>query len=76
MYFDRNLETLKTVISCVEKAAKLRKAEEKIKTNLSDKKFAFEGNGKLARKESNDPSKCEIFIVEGERKNCPYPSFL
>ena len=76
LYFDRNLETLKTVISCVEKAAKLRKAEEKIKTNLSDKKFAFEGNGKLARQESNDPSKCEIFIVEGERKNCPYPSFL
>lgn len=65
-YFDRNLETLKTVISRAEMAAKVRKEEEKIRTNLADKKFAFEGNGKLARQESNDPSKCEIFIVEGK----------
>ena len=50
--------------------------EEKIKTNIADKKFSFEGNGKLSRQESNDASKCEIFIVEGERKICPYPSFL
>jgi len=34
--------------------------------NLSDKKFAFEGNGKLARQESSDPDKCELFIVEGK----------
>ena len=65
-YFDRNLETLKTIISRAEMAAKVRKEEEKIRTNLGDKKFAFEGNGKLARQESNDPSKCEIFIVEGK----------
>lgn len=65
-YFDRNLETLKTVISRAEMAAKLRKEEEKIRTNLADKKFAFEGNGKLARQESNDASKCEIYIVEGK----------
>ena len=65
-YFDRNLECLKTVISRAETAAKIRKEEEKIRTNLADKKFAFEGNGKLARQESNDPSKCEIFIVEGQ----------
>ena len=65
-YFDRNLDTLKTIISRAEMAAKVRKEEEKIRTNLADKKFAFEGNGKLARQESNDPSKCEIFIVEGK----------
>lgn len=65
-YFDRNLETLKTIISRAEMAAKIRKEEEKIHTNLADKKFAFEGNGKLARQESNDASKCEIFIVEGK----------
>lgn len=65
-YFDRNLETLKTIISRAEMAAKVRKEEEKIRTNLADKKFAFEGNGKLARQESNDPTKCEIFIVEGK----------
>ena len=37
LYFDKNLEVLKTVISCAEKAAKIRKTEEKAKTNLSDK---------------------------------------
>ena len=66
LYFDRNLETLKKVIEQAEKAAKLRKQEEKSRINLSDKKFAFEGNGKLAKQESNDPSICEIFIVEGD----------
>jgi DNA gyrase subunit B len=65
-YFDRNLETLKAVIARAEMAAKVRKEEEKIRTNLADKKFAFEGNGKLARQESNDPAQCEIFIVEGK----------
>ncbi len=66
LYFDRNLEQLKTVIDCAQKAANRRKNEEKAKINLNDKKFAFEGNGKLARQESNDPKECEIFIVEGD----------
>ncbi len=66
-YFDRNLETLKTVISCAEKAAKIRKTEERAKTNLLTKqKFSFDSNGKLANCESRDASKCEIFIVEGD----------
>ncbi|MBR5377481.1 MAG: DNA gyrase subunit B [Lachnospiraceae bacterium] len=67
LYFDRNLETLKTVISCAEKAAKIRKAEEKTRTNLLTKqKYSFDSNGKLANCESRDPKKCEIFIVEGD----------
>lgn len=66
-FFDRNLETLKNVISCAEKAAKIRKSEEKAKTNmLTKQKFSFDSNGKLANCESKDPSKCEIFIVEGD----------
>ena len=66
-YFDRNLETLKSIIGCAEKAAKIRKAEEKAKTNmLTKQKFSFDSNGKLANCESKDPSKCEIFIVEGD----------
>lgn len=66
-FFDRNLETLKKVLSCAEKAAKIRKTEEKAKTNLLTKqKFSFDSNGKLANCESRDPSKCEIFIVEGD----------
>ena len=67
LFFDKNLETLKTVISCAEKAAKIRKAEEKARTNLLTKqKFSFDSNGKLANCESRDASQCEIFIVEGD----------
>ena len=67
LYFDKNLETLKAVISCAEKASKIRKAEEKARTNLLTKqKFSFDSNGKLANCESRDASKCEIFIVEGD----------
>ena len=67
LYFDKNLEVLKTVISCAEKAAKIRKTEEKAKTNLLTKqKFSFDSNGKLANCESRDASICEIFIVEGD----------
>ena len=67
LYFDKNLDTLKAVISCAEKAAKIRKTEEKAKTNmLTKQKFSFDSNGKLANCESRDPSKCEIFIVEGD----------
>ena len=67
LYFDKNLETLKTVIGCAEKAAKIRKAEEKARTNLLTKqKFSFDSNGKLSNCESRDASKCEIFIVEGD----------
>ena len=66
-YFDRNLETLKKVLSSAEKAAKIRKTEEKAKTNLLTKqKYSFDSNGKLANCESRDPTKCEIFIVEGD----------
>lgn len=66
-YFDRNLETLKSIIGCAEKAAKIRKTEEKAKTNmLTKQKFSFDSNGKLANCESRDASKCEIFIVEGD----------
>lgn len=67
LFFDKNLDTLKDVLSCAEKAAKIRKTEERAKTNLLTKqKFSFDSNGKLANCESRDASKCEIFIVEGD----------
>ena len=66
-YFDRNLETLKAVIGCAEKSAKIRRAEEKAKTNMLTKsRFSFDSNGKLANCESRDAQNCEIFIVEGD----------
>ena len=67
LYFDRNLDTLKSILSSAEKAAKIRKTEEKAKTNLITKqKFSFDSNGKLANCVSKDAKKCEIFIVEGD----------
>ena len=67
LFFDKNLDTLKKVLSCAEKAAKIRKTEEKAKTNLLTKqKYSFDSNGKLANCESRDANKCEIFIVEGD----------
>ena len=66
-FFDRNLEVLKSIIGCAEKAAKIRKTEEKAKTNmLTKQKYSFDSNGKLANCESRDASRCEIFIVEGD----------
>ncbi len=67
LFFDKNLNTLKEVLGCAEKAAKIRKTEEKAKTNLLTKqKYSFDSNGKLANCESKDPKRCEIFIVEGD----------
>jgi DNA gyrase subunit B len=67
LYFDRNLEVLKNVLACAERSAKIRKTEEKAKTNmLTKQKYSFDSNGKLANCESRDASKCEIFIVEGD----------
>lgn len=66
-YFDRNVETVKTIIACAEKSARIRKAEEKAKTNLLSKnRFSFDSNGKLKVCTSKDAEKCEIFIVEGD----------
>ncbi len=65
-FFDRNVDVIKAIIGCAEKSAKIRKQEEKAKTNmLSKSKFSFDSNGKLIACSSKDPEKCEIFIVEG-----------
>ena len=67
LYFDKNLDALKAVIACAEKSAKIRKAEEKAKTNmLSKPKFSIDSNGKLANCESRNAGECEVFIVEGD----------
>ena len=66
-YFDRNLDTLKVILGCAEKSAKIRKTSEKAKNSLLTKqKYSFDTNGKLANCISRDASKCEIFIVEGD----------
>ena len=67
LYFDKNLDTLKKVLACAEKSAKIRKAEEKAKTNMLVKqKLSIDSNGKLSNCESRKAEECEIFIVEGD----------
>jgi len=66
LYFDRNINIVKQIISCAEKSAKIRKAEERSKNLLSKSTFSFDSNGKLKNCISKEPEKCEIFIVEGD----------
>lgn len=67
LFLDKNLPLLKSILSKIEKAVKIRKAEEKVRKDFLPKnKFSFDSNGKLSNCESRDPSICEIFIVEGD----------
>jgi Type IIA topoisomerase (DNA gyrase/topo II, topoisomerase IV), B subunit len=68
LYFDTHIETMKSIISCAERAVKLRKGQEKAKNNILSKSgiVAFESNGKLASCESRNVRDCELFIVEGD----------
>lgn len=63
LYFDRNYDVLKDIADRAIALSK-KKALEKSKININ--KFSFEGNGKLAKQESSEADKCEIFIVEGD----------
>lgn len=68
LYYDKNLQELKNVLALAEKAAKVHKAEEKARNAIlaPKSKFSFDSNGKLSNCESKDPTKTEIFIVEGD----------
>ena len=54
-YFDRNLEALKAILGCVEKSAKIRKSEEKARTNLLTRQKFSLTNGKLANCSAGKP---------------------
>ena len=78
LYFDRHLDDLNAVIACAEKSAKIRKAEEKAKTNmLTKQKFSIDSNGKLANMygfEVYEFENCPYFTKEGTKvpfKNSP-----
>lgn len=67
LYFDRNLDELKSILSNAEKAANLRRQKNKVQQNLLTKnKTVFESNGKFVDCESNSPEECEVFLVEGD----------
>ena len=54
LFFDKNLETLKTVISCAEKAAKIRKTEERAKTYAFTTPYGYIHTALAVRKDNED----------------------
>lgn len=68
-YFDRNPKTIKTIAQKVVSAAKGRVAARKARSLVRKEKSLLGDSvlpGKLADCSSNDPSKNEIYIVEGD----------
>ncbi|MBD3186922.1 DNA topoisomerase (ATP-hydrolyzing) subunit B [Candidatus Bathyarchaeota archaeon] len=67
-YFDKNQDIAKAILSKNVSAAKAREAARKAR-DLARRKSALESTnlpGKLADCQEEDPSLCEIFIVEGD----------
>lgn len=63
-FFDRNYETLKTILDNAEKMMKLKQKEEAERNTLSKDKFSM--SEKIALCTSKDPKECEIYMVEGD----------
>ncbi len=67
-YFEEHPQTAKTLLNKSLDASRAREAARKARENAR-RKSPLEGNslpGKLSDCTSNDPSKCEIYIVEGD----------
>ena len=67
-YFEENPKEAKALIARVERAAKARAAAEKARTLVERQNPLSIGSlpGKLADCQEEDPSKCELYIVEGD----------
>ncbi len=66
IFFDRNLDTLNKIIENATESRKIRKAEEKVRNNLTDKSTKLSVNGKLASCKLKNPKQTELFLVEGD----------
>jgi Type IIA topoisomerase (DNA gyrase/topo II, topoisomerase IV), B subunit len=65
-FFDRNVETLRTIIDNALKSFSIRKAEDKAKDMVLSKEAQRKNNGKIAYALLKDPEILEIIIVEGD----------
>ena len=65
-FFDRNVETLRSIIDNAQKSVNMRKAEDKAKEVMLSKESQRKNNGKIAYALWKDADIIEIIVVEGD----------
>lgn len=66
IFLDRNPEHLKKILDIASKSLKVRKAEERVRENISNNGNKLSVNGKLAACKKKKPEDIELIIVEGD----------
>lgn len=66
MYFDKNIEVLKSILDLAQKSYNARNAGDKARTAALKSLNEFDSKSKLASCSSKMASECEIYLVEGD----------
>ena len=65
-YFDKNIETLKSILELAQKSYSARTAGDKARNAVLKSLNDFDAKSKLASCSSKNPAECEIYLVEGD----------